>query len=79
MPCPEREVGTTFDIYALTPGGGGHVLTVHQERKDAGPRLVVIAGGEIPAPAEAMMERLMGESLEGGQISGATLPGCSQK
>ena len=52
-----------FDIFALTPAGGGHVLTVHQERKDAGPRLVVIAGGEVPGPAEAMMERLPGEPL----------------
>ena len=54
-----------FDIFALTPAGGGHVLTVHQERKDAGPRLVVIAGGEVSAPAEAMMERIMGEPLDG--------------
>jgi hypothetical protein len=53
-----------FDIFALTPGGGGHVLTVHQERKDAGPRLVIIAGGEVPAPAEAAMERLLGEPLD---------------
>lgn len=70
---------TEFDIYALTPGGGGHVLTVRQERKDAGPRLVIIAGGEVSAPAEAMMERMMGEPLEGGQLGGATLPGCSPK
>lgn len=68
-----------FDIYALTSGGGGHVLTVHQERKDAGPRLVVIAGGEVSAPAETMMERLLGEPLEAGQLSGATLPGCLPK
>ncbi len=54
-----------FDIFAITPGGGGHVLTVHRERKDAGPQLVVIAGGEVPVPAEAMMERLMGEPLMG--------------
>jgi len=47
------------------PSGGGHVLTVQQERKDAGPRLVVIAGGEVSAPAEAMMERLLGEPLGG--------------
>lgn len=53
-----------FDIFAITPGGGGHVLTVHQERKGAGTRLVVIAGGEVPVPAEAMMERLMGEPLD---------------
>lgn len=52
-----------FDIFALTPAGGGHVLTVNQERKDAGPRLVVIAGGDVPALAEAMMERLLGEPL----------------
>ena len=63
-----------FDIFAITPGGGGHVLTVQQERKDTGPRLVIIAGGEVSAPAEAMMERLMGEPL-GGQLSGATLAG----
>jgi len=56
-----------FDIYALTPGGGGHVLTVRQERKDAGERLVVIAGGEVSGPAEAMMERIMGEPLEDDQ------------
>jgi len=54
-----------FDIYALTPGGGGHVLTVHQERKDAGARLVVIAGDHhLSQPAEAMMERLLGEPLD---------------
>lgn len=52
-----------LEIFALTPRGGGHVLTVHQERKDAGPRLVVIAGGEVSEPAEAMMERLLGEPL----------------
>lgn len=53
-----------FDIYALTPGGGGHVLTVHQERKDAGARLVVIAGDpHLSGPAEAMMERMLGEPL----------------
>ncbi len=69
-----------FDIYALTPGGGGHVLTVHQERKDAGARLVVIAGESGLSPqAEEMMERMLGEPLEGGQLSGATLPGCSPK
>ncbi len=65
-----------FDIYALTPGGGGHVLTVRQERKDAGPRLVIIAGGEVSAPAEAMMKRLLGEPLEGGLLDGATLGPC---
>ena len=27
------------------PSGGGHVLTVQQERKDAGPRLVVTMHG----------------------------------
>lgn len=55
---------TKFDIYALTPGGGGHVLTVHQERKDAGTRLVVIAGDlHLSPPAEAMMERMLGEPL----------------
>ncbi|WP_314435593.1 hypothetical protein [Massilia timonae] len=58
---------TEFDIYALTPGGGGHVLTVHQERKDTSARLVVIAGDpRLSQPAEAMMERMMGESLDGG-------------
>ena len=60
-----------FDIYALTPGGGGHVLTVHQERKDAGPRLVIIAGGEVSLPAEAMMERLMGERLDAAPAAAA--------
>ncbi|WP_273163249.1 hypothetical protein [Massilia timonae] len=54
-----------FDIYALTPGGGGHVLTVHQERKDASARLVVIAGDHnLSQPAEAMMERMLGEPLD---------------
>lgn len=54
-----------FDIFAITPGGGGHVLTVHQERKDAGARLVVIAGeSHLSQPAEAMMERLLGHSLD---------------
>lgn len=53
-----------FDIYAITPGGGGHVLTVHQAGKDVGPRLVVIAGEACQSAAvEAMMERLMGEPL----------------
>ena len=55
-----------FDIHAITPGGGGHVLTVHQERKDMLPQLVVIAGAPCQCPAvEAMMERLMGEPLDG--------------
>lgn len=55
-----------FDIYALTPGGGGHVLTVHQERKDAGARLVVIAGDRhLSHRAEAMMEQMLGEPLDG--------------
>jgi hypothetical protein len=54
-----------FDINIITPGGGGHVLTVHQERKDMLPQLVVIAGERCESPAiEAMMERLMGESLD---------------
>ena len=54
-----------FDINIITPGGGGHVLTVHQEHKDKLPQLVVIAGESCESPAiEAMMERLMGEPLE---------------
>ena len=54
-----------FEIHAITPGGGGHDLTVHQERKDRLPRLVVIAGESCDSPAvEAMMERLMGEPLD---------------
>lgn len=54
-----------FDINIITPGGGGHVLTVHQEKKDTWPRLVVIAGEACDSlPIEAMMERLMGEPLE---------------
>jgi hypothetical protein len=54
-----------FDINIITPGGGGHVLTVHQEKKDAWPQLVVIAGEPCESPAiEAMMERLMGEPLD---------------
>lgn len=65
MSRPEREVGITFDIYALTPAGGGHVLTVRQERKDAGARLVVIAGDPHPSgPAEALMEQLLGHPLD---------------
>ncbi|MDY0974983.1 hypothetical protein SOM61_08415 [Massilia sp. CFBP9012] len=53
-----------FDIYALTPTGGGHVLTVHQKRTDAGARVVVIAGDHyLSQPAEAMMERMLGEPL----------------
>jgi len=61
-----------FDIYALTPGGGGHVLTVHQTGKDVGPRLVVIAGASaLCERAEAMMERLLGEPLELNQRSPA--------
>lgn len=55
-----------FDIHIITPGGGGHVLTVHQEHKDRLPQLVVIAGEPCDSPAvEAMMERLMGEPLLG--------------
>jgi len=54
-----------FDIFAITPGGGGHVLTVYQERKDAGARLVVIAGDlHLSQPAEAMMERMLGVPLD---------------
>jgi hypothetical protein len=54
-----------FDINIITPGGGGHVLTVHQEHKDRLPQLVVIAGEPCESLAvEAMMERLMGEPLE---------------
>lgn len=54
-----------FDIHILTERGGGHVLTVHQEKKDVGPRLVIIAGAPCEsAAAEAMMERLMGEPLD---------------
>lgn len=54
-----------FDINIITPGGGGHVLTVHQEHKDRLPQLVVIAGEPCDSPEiEAMMERLMGESLD---------------
>ena len=54
-----------FDIHSITPGGGGHVLTVHQEHKDRLPQLVVIAGEACESLAvEAMMERLMGEPLE---------------
>lgn len=58
-----------FDIFAITPSGGGHVLTVHQERKDAGTRLVVIAGDlHLSKPAEAMMERMLGEQLDSAQL-----------
>lgn len=54
-----------FEIHAITPGGGGHVLTVHQEKKDTWPRLVVIAGEPCESlEVAAMMERLMGEPLE---------------
>lgn len=54
-----------FDLYALTPGGGGHVLTVRQERKDSGARLVVIAGDpHLSDQAEAMMEQLLGHPLD---------------
>ena len=54
-----------FDINIITPGGGGHVLTVHQENKDRLPQLVVIAGESCNSQAiEAMMERLMGEPLD---------------
>lgn len=56
-----------FDINIITPTGGGHVLTVHQEHKDRLPQLVVIAGEPCESPAiEAMMERLMGEPLVAG-------------
>ena len=56
-----------FEIHILTETGGGHVLTVHQEKKDVGPRLVVIAGGLCQSKeVEAMMERLMGEPLDAG-------------
>lgn len=61
-----------FDIFALTHTGGGHVLTVCQPQKDVNPRLVVIAGQPyLSLPAEAMMERLMGESLDGAPAAAA--------
>lgn len=54
-----------FDIYALTPAGGGHVLTVQQESKDASTRLVVIAGdSHLSGPAEEMMEQMLGQPLD---------------
>jgi len=56
-----------FDIHILTDSSCGHVLTVRQEKKDAGPRLVVIAGEPCQSvEVEAMMERLMGEPLDVG-------------
>lgn len=55
-----------FDIYAITSGGGGHVLTVHQDAKDEGP-LHLISSQKLARleECEAMMERMMGESLDG--------------
>lgn len=59
-----------FDIFALTPGGGGHVLTVHQDAKDEGPLHLVSAQRlarleQLEAEHEALLERMMGEPLDG--------------
>lgn len=72
MSRPEREVGTTFDIHVLTPTGGGHLMTIHQERKDEGPLQFI--GPERLArllEVEAMMERMMGEPLDAAPAAAA--------
>lgn len=65
MSRPKREVGATFDIHVLTPTGGGHLMTIHQERKDEGP-LQFIGPDRLEhlLAVEAMMERMLGESLD---------------
>ena len=64
MSRPEREVGTTFNIHVLTSTGGGHLMTIHQERKDEGP-LQFIGPSRLAhlLAVEAMMERMLGEPL----------------
>lgn len=53
-----------FDIYAITPGGGGHVLTVHRDAKDEGP-LHLISAQKLARleQLESMMEEMLGEPL----------------
>lgn len=65
MPSGEREIAATFDIHIITPTGGGHLFTVHQDRKDEGP-LQLISAGKLARleEIEAMMERLMGKPLQ---------------
>ena len=65
MSRSELEVGATFDIHIITPTGGGHLITVHQDRKDEGP-LQLISAGKLARleEIEAMMERMMGEPLD---------------
>lgn len=67
MPSHEREVGATFEIHAITPTGGGHIMTIHKDRKDDGP-LQFISSERLAQllEVEAMMERMMGGPLEGG-------------
>ena len=54
-----------FDIHAITPAGGGHVLTIHQDRKDDGP-LHLISAPKLARfqELEALMAELLGEPLE---------------
>jgi len=64
MSCPERELGTTFDIHVLTSTGGGHVMTVHQDAKDEGPlHLISVQRLARLEQLEAMMEEMLGEPL----------------
>lgn len=60
-----------FDIHAITPGGGGYVLTVHQDQKDDGP-LHLISAAKLARleECEAMMERMMGEPLDSAPAEG---------
>lgn len=55
-----------FDIHIIKHDGGGHVLSVHQDKKDDGP-LHLISAGKLARleEIEAMMERMMGEALDG--------------
>lgn len=65
MPSPDHQIGATFDIHVITSTGGGHLLTIHQDARDEGP-LQLISTQRLSRleQVEAMMERLLGESLD---------------
>lgn len=65
MSGSEREIGATFDIHIVRHNRVGHVMTIHQGRKDEGP-LHLISEGRLARleEIEAMMERMMGEPLD---------------
>lgn len=66
MPDPKCEVGTTLDIHVHTPAGSNHVLTVHRTDKDEGPLQLVSTERMVQLlQVEAMMERMLGEPING--------------